>query len=87
MTIAFGDVIFDQVDFDREADVLYLSVSGISPEHREESPEGHVLRFDLEGNLCGVTIIGVSHHIDESGRVSLTVPKREELGLDDLALA
>jgi uncharacterized protein YuzE len=87
MTVSFGDVTFDQVDFDRDADVLYLSISGVEPAHYDESPEGHALQFDADGNLCGITVIGVSHHADDAGRVALTVPKREELGLDDLALA
>ncbi len=87
MTVSFGDVIFDEVDFDRDADVLYLSVGGIEAAHYDESPEGHALQFDADGKLCGITVIGVSHHVGEDGRVAVTVPKLEELGLDDLVLA
>jgi uncharacterized protein YuzE len=87
MSISFRGVVFDEVDFDRDGDVLYLSVAGVEPAVYDESPEGHALQFDVNGDLCGITVIGVSHHIDDSGHVALTVPKREELGLDDLVLA
>ena len=64
MSVAFGNVIFDLVDFDRDADVLYLSTGGVTPCEREESPEGHVIRFDENGVICGMTIIGVSHYLE-----------------------
>ena len=45
MTISFRGVEFDEVDFDRDGDVLYLSVAGIEPAVYDESPEGHALRL------------------------------------------
>lgn len=64
MSVAFGNVIFDLVDYDQDVDVLYLSTSGVTPCEREESPEGHILRFDENGVICGITIIGVSRFLD-----------------------
>ena len=87
MTVAFGEVTFDQVDYDKDADVLYLSVGGVEPIHREETPEGNVLRFDKDGDLCGITIIGLSDQIDSEGSVEVTVPRREALDLPELAPA
>jgi hypothetical protein len=50
----------------------------------EESPDGHVLRFDESGALCGLTVIGVQHHLDAEGAVSVTIPSREVLACDAL---
>lgn len=77
MSVAFEDVIFDKVDHDREADVLYLSTSGVTPVEREESPEGHVLRFDENGVICGMTIIGVSRYLEAAENAKVTFPQRE----------
>lgn len=81
MKINFGGTKFDQLDYDEVADVLYMSVSGVEPVAREESPEGHVLRFDADGSLCGVTIIGMRKHLDEDNHIRVTVPRAEELGV------
>jgi uncharacterized protein YuzE len=77
MSVAFEDVIFDKVDHDREADVLYLSTSGVRPFEREESVEGHVLRFDENGVICGMTIIGVSRYLEAAENAKVTFPQRE----------
>jgi uncharacterized protein YuzE len=77
MSVAFGDIIFDQVDYDEEVDVLYLSTGGVKPIEREESPEGHILRFDENGVICGMTIIGVSRYLDAEENAKVTMPQRE----------
>lgn len=88
MTVTFGTITFDKVSFDTDADVLYLAVEGAQAAHWQESPEGHVLRFDEDGNLMGVTIIDVHEHLEDGvGNINITVPKRVELELRDLALA
>lgn len=77
MSVAFGNVIFDLVDYDQDADVLYLSTGGVTPCEREESPEGHILRFDENGVICGMTIIGVSRYLDAEDNAKVTFPERE----------
>jgi uncharacterized protein YuzE len=77
MSVAFGDIIFDQVDYDSEVDVLYLSTGGVKPVGREESAEGHVLRFDENDVICGMTIIGVSRYLDAEENAKVTFPERE----------
>lgn len=50
---------FDTTHYDRDPDVLYLSVG--DPARAvdfDESPEGHALRYDKHGDLIGVTIVG-----------------------------
>jgi uncharacterized protein YuzE len=84
MTISFGTTVFDKVSYDRDADVLYLNVEGTETARWDESPEGHVLRFDENGDLCGVTLIGVQHNLDANGGITVTVPSREVLDSDEL---
>jgi uncharacterized protein YuzE len=81
MSVAFGDIIFDQVDYDSEVDVLYLSTGGVTPVERDESPEGHILRFDENGVICGMTIIGVSRYLDAEENARVTFPRRSEINL------
>jgi len=87
MTLTFGTTQFDRIHYDREADVLYLNVEGVEAVRWEESPEGHFLRFDASGNLCGATLTGVGHLIESEGTVKVTVPCAQELNADDLGMA
>ena len=56
---------------------------------REETPEGHILRFDESGELYGVTIIDAQRIMQTDGQVVVTLPKREqvELSQDQFVLA
>jgi len=87
MTLVIGTTQFDRVHYDREADVLYLGVEGVEPVRWEESPEGHFLRFDAAGSLCGMTLVDVGHQLDAEGGVKVTVPYPQELDAEDLGMA
>lgn len=51
MSIEIGDINFDRVHYDAQADVLYLhrGEAGVAVEF-DASPEGHALRFDSEAS-------------------------------------
>lgn len=85
MTLKLGSTEFDKISYDAEADVLYMSVEGRKAVRWQESAEGHVVRFDEAGELCGVTLIGARHHLDEDGRVAISVP--QEIGSEGLERA
>jgi uncharacterized protein YuzE len=75
MTMKIGNWVFDDIDYDADADVLYLSIG--EPRHAvgEQTPEGHIVHFDEKTEeFCGVTLIGVQHILSETGSVSVTVP-------------
>ena len=58
MTVTIGSLTFDHASYDARGDVLYLHVG--DPQEAagsEETPEGHVLRFDADGEVIGLTII------------------------------
>jgi uncharacterized protein YuzE len=60
VSITVGHTTFDRVQYDPEADVLYLHVGDPSRAvDFDESPEGHALRYDSDGKLAGITIVNV----------------------------
>lgn len=79
MSVTVAGTEFDDVVADRDADVLYLNVSDSEPVFWEETPEGHVVRFDVCRDLCGMTLIGVSEHLSKDGHVKVTIPQQIDL--------
>jgi len=80
LSVRIGAWEFDYVDYDADADVLYVSLGPPREGHGEETPEGHFLRYDDEGNFCGVTLID-ARELDERGELFVTVPERERVEL------
>lgn len=77
MSVMLGGVEFDNVDYDREVDVLYLHVGESSTAvDWDESPEGHHLRFGVDGQLVGITIVNARWLLDEDGVIVITLPER-----------
>lgn len=85
-SVAYADVIFDKVDWDRDVDVLYMSTSGVAPVEREETPEGHVLRFDENGKICGMTVIGISQYMEPTENSKVAFSQRHEVDISQLNL-
>ena len=76
MTITIGSSAFDNVFYDADVDVLYLHVGDPSTAvDFDESPEGHALRFGVDGRLVGVTIVGAKSLIDRDGEITITLPE------------
>ena len=78
-SLAIGEWIFDSVQYDEERDVLYLSIGEPQPGYGEETPEGHILRFNDDEAFCGVTLIDVRKILEENGEVIVAVPPRPQL--------
>lgn len=88
MTIAIGHFVFDNVFYDADVDVLYLHVGDSSTAvDFDESPEGHALRFDADGNLVGVTILKAKQLIERDGELKITVPEVMHVGSEAVAPA
>lgn len=86
MTVRIANIDFDRVDYDEDVDVLYLAAG--DPARAvdfDETPEGHALRFDSDGQLIGITIVGARRLIDEHGSVRITLP--ETISAADIAPA
>lgn len=73
MTIA--DIGFDRVQYDTEADVLYLHVGDPSRAvDYDETPEGHAARFDCDGELVGLTLVRPKQLLERDGALHVTIP-------------
>lgn len=85
MTVTIGHTTFDNVFYDRDADVLYLSTGDPAAAVRfEESAEGHALRYDSAGSLVGLSIVNARWLLDRDGAIVITPPEirvdADELG-------
>jgi uncharacterized protein YuzE len=86
-TITIGDTTFDRIEYDRDADVLYLSVGEPQPAaHTYGTPEGHAVRFDANDNIVGITLVNAKHLLERDELV-VTVPHTVDVRRDELELA
>jgi uncharacterized protein YuzE len=86
MNVTVGSVVFDNVTYDRKADVLYLHVGDpATAVDFNESPEGHALRYDAADRLVGITIVNAKWLLDRDGQVTVTAG--EPISVDRTALA
>lgn len=88
MRVQIGPLIFDHADYDAEGDVLYLHVGEPVDAEGEETPEGHVVRFEPgTQRVVGLTLINARSLLDRDGRLIITVPETLEASADELAPA
>jgi uncharacterized protein YuzE len=74
VTIRLGHLEFDHVVYDEQADVLYVSIG--EPQeaaHQEVSPDGHLVRYDAEGNVIGITFVNVKWLVERDAKIDVTV--------------
>jgi uncharacterized protein YuzE len=78
--LSIGPHTFDHASYDKRGDVLYLSVGRPrAAVYGDETPEGHVLRYDEQGDLVGLTVIGAKAYLDRDGMLAITMPVPERL--------
>ena len=41
----------------------------------DETPEGHAVRYDADGELVGITIVNARRLLDENGSIRITLPE------------
>jgi uncharacterized protein YuzE len=88
MSVTIADITFDRVEYDADADVLYLHVGDPSTAvDFDETPEGHALRFDAAGNLVGITLVRPKHLLDEGGGLRITLPVPSDVPARELTPA
>ncbi len=86
-TITIGDTTFDHVMYDRDADVLYLSVGKPQPAFQTYgTPEGHAVRYGKDGRIIGITLVSARSLLDR-GEAHVTVPQVVGVRRDELELA
>ena len=88
MMVTVGELTFDNVLYDDEADVLYLHAGDPSAAIEfEESPEGHALRYDPAGRLVGITIVNARWLLERDGQATITLPPPIRVGRSALSAA
>ena len=88
MSITIGHTTFDRVHYDAEADVLYLHIGEPSQAFDfDESPEGHALRYNGDGELVGITIVNAKRLLDDAKPIVITIPERVTIDSATLAPA
>lgn len=86
-TITIWDTTFERVDYDRDADVLYLSVGDPQPSAQTYgTPEGHAVRYDGDGHIIGMTLVNAKLLLDRSD-IHVTIPQVVDVEHDQLKLA
>jgi len=77
MTVNIGPLTFDHATYDEQGDVLYLHIGEReAAADSEQTPEGHVLRFDAVGKIIGLTIINAKWLLERDGELVVTLPKQ-----------
>lgn len=84
MTVTIGNLTFDHAAHDERGDVLYHAIGEpADAATSDETPEGHLLRFDRDGRVVGFTLINVRWMLEGDGTLGVPVPRR--VGRDQLA--
>ena len=76
MTIRVANTDFDRVDYDADADVLYLAAG--DPARAvdfDETQEGHAVRYGADVEIVGITIVNVRRLLDDHGAVRISLPE------------
>jgi uncharacterized protein YuzE len=77
MIVKVGGIEFENVSYDREADVLYLwAGKPRRPAFDDASPEGHYLQFGQDGSLIAVTLVNARWILEQEGKITITLPER-----------
>jgi uncharacterized protein YuzE len=86
--VTIGSLTFDHATYDDHGDVLYLHIGERqAAADSEETPEGHVLRFNDRSEVIGVTITNVKWLLQRDHAINITVPKRVVVSPDALSEA
>jgi uncharacterized protein YuzE len=83
MTVKIAGIEFDRIDYDRDADVLYLHVG--EPANAvdwDDSEEGHALRYGPDGSIVGITIVNARRTLEADGEVAITLPRQRVVARD-----
>ena len=77
MSVHLGPYTFDHVSYDADGDVLYLSIGEPrDAADSEETPEGHIVRYDDQEQIIGLTLGNAQWLLDRDGSLSITFPQR-----------
>ena len=80
-----GQLTFDHVSYDAAGDVLYPHIGEPQPAaESEETSEQHVVRFDEDGRVIGLTIINAKWLLDRDGAIAVTLPELQRIDAEEI---
>ena len=86
-SVTIGETTFDHVSYDRDADVLYLSLGEPQPAHMTiGTPEGHAVRLGENRRVVGITLVSPNALLD-GGCLQLTLPQVVRVDPAELEIA
>ena len=75
--VHLGPYTFDHVSYDGDGDVLYLSIGEPhDAADSEETPEGHIVRYDGRARAIGLTLVNAKWLLDRRETFSITFPQQ-----------
>jgi uncharacterized protein YuzE len=89
MTVTVGSYEFHDVRYDSDCDVLCLTRSasrGIAGD-TFETPEGHLVFLDEDGEITKITLIEAKGLLERDGKVPVTLPRLVQANARELARA
>ena len=88
LNIKINGLVFDRANYDEDGDVLYLA-RGESTEATDAAltPEGHGVRYGVDGDVIGVTITNARWLLDRDGHLTITLPHEVRVDARQLARA
>jgi len=75
-TVKIGGIVFDNCEYDRRGDVLYVNVG--APGDAVDwigTAEGDGTSHGPDGSLIGMTILNAKLRLEEDGKIELTLPE------------
>ena len=75
-TVKIGGIVFDNVSYDRQGDVLYVNVG--DPGDAVDwigTAEGDGTSHGPDGSLIGMTILNARARLEQDGRIEITLPE------------
>ena len=74
MSVRIAGIDFDNVLYDGDVDVLYLTVGEPRPASDfDASPEGDYVRYDERGGLFGVSIVNARRRLEPERKITITL--------------
>jgi uncharacterized protein YuzE len=72
MTVTIAGTNFDQHEYDKRGDVLYLSVGPPREAYRTiATPEGHAIDYDESGAVIGMVLINVRFLLERAMTITI----------------
>jgi len=75
--VKVAGITFDNVEYDRSGDVLYINVGDPADAvDWDGTPEGDGTSYGSDGSLIGIPILNAKLRLEEDGKIEFTLPEQ-----------